>query len=67
MPVPKNRRSKSKKRMKQVAWKLEAPELRPCPRCGALGRSHFACQECGFYKDVQVIEFKIKDKSKKDE
>jgi len=60
MPVPKRRRSKSKKRMKQVAWKITPPQLRPCPRCKTLGVPHFACSTCGYYKDVQVIQFKEK-------
>lgn len=64
MPVPKKRRSKSKKRAKQVAWKVPTPQLRPCPRCNALGLPHMACKECGFYKDVQVIKFKTKTKEK---
>ncbi len=66
MPVPKRRRSKSKKRMRQAAWKIEMPNLRPCPKCKALGHSHFACQECGFYKDVQVIQFKTKQADTKE-
>jgi len=64
MPVPKKRRSKSKKRAKQVAWKLTAPQLRPCPRCNAMCLPHIACPVCGFYKDMQVIKFKTKTKEK---
>ncbi|NDD67059.1 50S ribosomal protein L32 [bacterium] len=55
MPVPKKRRSKSKKRMKTARWKIIVPQLRPCPECKALGRPHFVCSVCGFYKGRPVI------------
>ncbi len=55
MPVPKKRRSKSKKRMKTARWKIVVPNLRPCPECNALGRPHFVCSVCGFYKGRPVI------------
>ncbi len=55
MPVPKKRRSKSKKRMKGARWKIVAPNLRPCPECTALGQSHFVCGVCGFYKGKPVM------------
>jgi large subunit ribosomal protein L32 len=64
MPVPKKRRSKSKKRIKGAYFKIETPNLRPCPSCGALGLSHFACKECGMYKDRQVLKIKTKDTQK---
>lgn len=65
MAVPKRRRSKAKKRTKRANWKVETQALRPCPQCGAMNLSHFACSECGFYKDRQVIE--IKEKAPKKE
>lgn len=55
MPVPKKRRSKSKKRMKSAQWKISPIGLRPCPSCGALGRSHFVCASCGTYRGRQIL------------
>jgi large subunit ribosomal protein L32 len=63
MAVPKKRRSKSKKRIKKACWKIEVPNLRPCPKCKSLTNSHQICPECGFYKDKQYIQ--IKDKAAK--
>lgn len=60
MAVPKRRRSKSRKRIKKSYFKIAPVNLRPCPNCGTLTRPHFACVECGTYKNRQVI--KIKDK-----
>ncbi|MFC1751891.1 50S ribosomal protein L32 [Thermoproteota archaeon] len=62
MPVPKKRRSKAKKRTKKACWKIETPNLRPCPACGALTLSHQVCSECGTYKGKQVISKKVKSK-----
>lgn len=55
MAVPKQRRSKAKKRTRKANWKIELPALRPCPTCSALGHSHRACLECGQYKGKHVI------------
>lgn len=66
MPVPKQRRSKSKKRTKKANWKIETPQLRPCSNCGEMGLSHQVCKSCGFYKGRQVITIKEKTKEKKD-
>jgi len=60
MPVPKKRRSKSKKRIKRSHWKITIPSLRPCPQCRVLTISHRACIHCGSYKGRQVIQFKEK-------
>ena len=65
MPVPKQRRSKSKKRTKKATWKIDAPQLRPCPECGLLTLPHRACVHCGQYKGRQVV--KIKEKVSKKE
>lgn len=60
MPVPKHRRSKSKKRIKSACWKIETPQLRACPSCGTRVLSHRACSVCGTYKGKVVIAIKQK-------
>jgi large subunit ribosomal protein L32 len=66
MAVPKQRRSKSKKRIKKACWKIIAPNLRPCPNCGALVVPHRVCSECGNYKGRQVIQLKVKKPKQKE-
>lgn len=56
MPVPKKKRSKSKKRIKRACWKLEEVSLSLCPVCRFATRSHVACKNCGSYDGVQVIK-----------
>jgi large subunit ribosomal protein L32 len=66
MAVPKKRRSKSKKRIKRACWKIDEPNLRPCPKCGAKTMPHQVCPECGYYKNREVIQIKEKGSKKKD-
>ena len=39
-------------------WKLAAPGLVKCPKCGALHLPHRMCQECGTYngREVKVVK-----------
>ncbi|MSR88216.1 MAG: 50S ribosomal protein L32 [Candidatus Margulisbacteria bacterium] len=63
MPVPKRRRSKSKKRSHHANWKIETPNLVPCAACRALIVQHRVCPDCGVYNGKQVLV--IKEKTKK--
>jgi large subunit ribosomal protein L32 len=66
MAVPKRRHSKSRKRIKKAYFKIEPLNLRPCPKCGAKSRAHYACIECGTYKDRQIVKIKEKKVTPKD-
>ncbi|MFA5878631.1 MAG: 50S ribosomal protein L32 [Candidatus Margulisiibacteriota bacterium] len=66
MPVPKKRSSKSRRRSSLAQWKVSLPGLRPCPNCGVLGLSHFACKECGQYDNRAVIKLKLKKDPQKE-
>jgi len=65
MGVPKNKRSKSRKKSRQ-SRKLSSPLLASCPQCKAPTLSHFACPECGYYKGKQVVVVKGKEKKTKE-
>ena len=60
MAVPKQRRSKSKQRIKLACWKIDEPQLRACPNCSARVISHRACTVCGTYKGRSIIKIKQK-------
>jgi large subunit ribosomal protein L32 len=66
MPVPKKRRSRSRKRTRGAAWKIVLPNLKNCAQCGTPIISHRACPNCGDYKGQQVIVFKEKKSASKD-
>ena len=56
MATPKGKISKARKHSRRSAhWKLSAPGIVKCPRCGKMKLSHRVCKHCGFYKGVQVV------------
>ena len=66
-PVPSKKQAVSSTRSRHGAYvrakrvKLQNKlTLETCKKCGAKKRLHFACKECGFYKDRQVFEPKTK-------
>ena len=47
MAVPKRKVSKARRdKRRSSVWKLEAPALVACPKCGASNKGKF-CMECG--------------------
>lgn len=60
MAVPKRRKSKAKSRMRRSHDAIGAPNLRPCPTCGAYVLPHRVCPECGHYKGKLIVESVVK-------
>lgn len=57
MAVPKKRKVSQARRDKRRAnWKLTAPNLAKCSKCGELIMPHRVCKACGTYKNKVVIE-----------
>jgi large subunit ribosomal protein L32 len=56
MAVPKRKVSKARRNSRRANWKLTAPNLSACPKCGELVMSHRACKACGTYKSKVVVE-----------
>ena len=56
MAVPKSKVSKARRDKRRSAhWKLEAPAISKCPKCGELRVPHRLCKACGTYKDREVL------------
>lgn len=56
MPVPKRRKSSSKRDMRRANHdRVAAPNLVPCANCSAPSLPHRVCGACGFYKGKAVI------------
>ena len=54
MAVPKRRVSKARRdKRRSNVWKINAPELVKCPKCGDYNR---LCPNCGYYNGRQVID-----------
>jgi len=60
MAVPKRKTSRHRKGIRRAHHAIGKPNLRPCPHCGAYGKSHIVCPACGMYKGVLVIAPKVK-------
>ena len=55
MAVPKRKVSKARRdKRRSSVWKLTAPALVKCSKCGALRMPHRMCPECGYYNGRQV-------------
>lgn len=57
MAVPKRKVSKARRdKRRSNVWKLDAPALTPCQKCGELKAPHKVCPNCGTYDGKTVIE-----------
>ena len=55
MAVPKSKVSKARRDKRRSShWKIEAPVLVACPKCGELKLPHRVCKACGTY-DGRVV------------
>ena len=60
---PKNKSSKSRRDKRRANWKMSAPTLVKCSKCGALMMPHRVCKNCGYYDGALVVEKKEKKKA----
>ncbi len=58
MPVPKRKKSKSKRNMRRAHQKATPPNPSNCPQCGEAKLPHHACPSCGAYKGRTVLRIK---------
>jgi len=66
MALQAKRHSKTAKRIRRGAIKLEKIVLTVCPKCKTMIRPHTICGVCGYYKGREVLKIKIKkEKNKK--
>ncbi|MBQ7501071.1 MAG: 50S ribosomal protein L32 [Clostridia bacterium] len=56
MAVPKRKVSKARRdKRRSNVWKVSAPTLTKCRKCGEFVMSHRVCPACGTYKGEQII------------
>ena len=53
---PKNKSSKARRDKRRANWKMSAPNLVKCSKCGALMMPHRVCKACGSYNNNEVGE-----------
>ncbi|MGB9680796.1 MAG: 50S ribosomal protein L32 [Patescibacteria group bacterium] len=64
MALPTQKRSKSRKRVRQYQYRLSKFSLSKCPQCGKPILPHRACLFCGFYAGREVIKSRITKEKK---
>ena len=55
---PKNKSSKGRRDKRRANWKMSAPNLVKCSRCGELMMWHMphrVCKACGSYNKKEII------------
>ena len=52
---PKNKSSKGRRDKRRANWKMSAPTLVKCSKCGALMMPHRVCKACGAYNKKEII------------
>ena len=55
MANPKNRTSRTRKRLRRANWKMTAPNTGVCPQCHEPKMPHVVCGSCGYYKGREVV------------
>jgi len=55
MPVPKRKRSKSRRDKRHANWGIKVKAITECQNCKHPLPTHQACAECGHYKGVKVL------------
>jgi large subunit ribosomal protein L32 len=56
MPVPRKRKSNSRRKQQRSHDSLSRPAGSKCQSCGAPKLPHRICPSCGFYGDRTVVE-----------
>ena len=55
---PKNKSSKGRRDKRRANWKMSAPTLVKCSKCGELMMPHRVCKACGSYNKKEIITVK---------
>ncbi|MFH1181135.1 MAG: 50S ribosomal protein L32 [bacterium] len=66
MTVPRQRHTKSRRNNRRRNLFLEEPSLVKCPKCAKPALPHTVCQNCGYYKGMEVIDV-LKNLTKKEQ
>ena len=56
---PKNKSSKARRDKRRANWKMSAPNLVKCSKCGALMMPHRVCKACGSYNKKEIVKVEI--------
>jgi large subunit ribosomal protein L32 len=64
MAVPKKKVSKARRdKRRSSVWKLDAPTMSKCPKCGEYNLAYRVCSNCGNYKGETIVEKEVAKKA----
>jgi large subunit ribosomal protein L32 len=52
---PKNKSSKARRDSRRANWKMKAPNMVKCSKCGEFMISHRVCKACGSYNKKEIL------------
>ena len=52
---PKGKISKARRNKRRANWKMSAPTLVKCSKCGELMMPHRVCKNCGSYNQKEIV------------
>ena len=52
---PKNKSSKGRRDKRRANWKMSAPTLVKCSKCGEMIMSYIVCKTCSSYNKKHVV------------
>ncbi len=59
MAVPKRKTSKARRdKRRSSVWKLDAPSIVKCPKCGEYDLAYRVCSNCGNYDGKEILDVK---------
>ncbi len=56
MAVPKQKKTRARRDSRRSTHYIKRIQVSRCPRCGEDKLPHRVCLNCGYYKDMQVME-----------
>lgn len=65
MAHPKRKHSKARGRKRRTHQKANMPLLVECKECRRPKPAHMVCPFCGYYKNKEVVEIKVKETKKR--
>jgi len=65
MSTPTQRHTKSRKKIRRGAIKLNRVKLAVCPHCKKPLKPHTACSNCGRYKERIILKVRVPKKFRK--
>lgn len=64
MAVPKKKVSKARRdKRRSSVWKIDAPTMAKCPKCGEYNLAYRVCSNCGSYKGEEIVAVKAAKKA----